>query len=123
MRVGGAFGLSQNVFHTDTFKNGTHGAACNNSGTFGGRKDEDFCTTETSCLLVRHGSFDDRNFHKVLFGCFYAFGNSCGDFTGFAKTVTNNAFSVTHNYNCSESKRATALGYLNYTIDSNQSIF
>ena len=63
-----------------------------------------------------------RNFYQILLCSLYAFSYSSSNFTGLSKTVTNDSITITdNNYSC-KSESAATLSYLNYSIDSNQSI-
>ena len=121
--VGRTLRLRKHVGDTYAFKHGAHSTTGYHSRTFRGGKDEHFGTAETGSLLVGNGSLDDGHLHEVLLGCFYALGDSCGDFTGFAETVTDNALTITYHYDGSEGESASALGDFRNTIDSNESIF
>ena len=72
---------------------------------------------------MRNGSLEYGNLYKILLGCFYTLGDSCGNFTSFAKTPTNDTVAVTDNNNGCESKGATSLSYFGNTVDGNQSVF
>ena len=121
--VGRTLRLRKDVGDTYAFKHGAHCTTSHHSRTFRGRKDEHFGTAETCSLLVRYGSLNDGHLHEVLLGGFNALGDCSGNFAGFAESVTDNAFTVTHHYDSCEGESASALSDFRNTIDSNESIF
>ena len=121
--VGRALGLGKHVLDTNAFEHGAHCTAGYNTGTFRSGKDKHFSAAEASCLFVGNSAFEYRNLYQILFGCFDTLCNSGRHFTGFAETVTDNAFAVSDNNDGCESESTSTLGDLNNAIDSNQSIF
>ena len=95
-----ALGLGQTVSDSNTLENGTHSAAGHHTSTCAGGHDKHFCTAVTGCLLVRYGAIEDGNLHKILLGGFYALGDSCGDFTGLAEAITDDALTIADYYDC-----------------------
>ena len=87
------------------------------------RFDEHFCTTKLSSLFVRNSTFQNRHLCQILLSRFNTFSNSCGYFTCFTKTPTDDTFFITYNHNCRETKSSTTFGYFGYTINSNQTVF
>ena len=120
--VGRTLGLCKYVLDAEAFEDGAHGTTGNHSGTFGGREDKHFGTAETGGLLMGNGTLDDGHLDEVFLGSFYTLGDSSLNFSGLAKSVTDDALTITdHNDGC-ESEGATTLGYLGHTIDSNESV-
>ena len=120
--VGRALGLGQTVAYADALKHGTHSTAGNHTGTGGGGHNQHLCTTELSGLLVGYGTLEDGNANQVLLSGFYALGNGCGDFTGLAQAITDDALTVADYYNCSECERAATLGHLGDTVDGYEAV-
>ena len=121
--VGRTLRLRQDVVDAHAFEDGTHRTTGHNSRTFGSRKDEHFGATIASSLFVRNSAFDDGNFHQILLSGFDTLSNGCGDFAGLTEAIADDALTITHHNNGSESESASTLGDLGYTIDSNESIF
>ena len=122
MGIGRSLGLSQNVLDACTLKYGTHGTTGHNSRTFGSGKNQYVSSTELSSLLVGNRSLDDGNLHQILLGSLNTLGNCSRNFTGLTKTAADYPFTVSDNNDGGKGKGATTFGYLNYAIDSNQSI-
>ena len=117
------FGLGQHVLYTHTLKHCTHRATGYDTSTGRGWHNQHFCTAEACCLFVRYSTINHRHFNQILFRSLHAFGDSGGNFTGFSKAVTDDSISVADNDNCGKGKGAATFSYLDYAIDSNQSIF
>ena len=122
VRIGRSLGFSQHIFNACAFQHGTHGTASHNSRTFGSRKNQHIRTSELGSLLVGNRSFYNRNFYQIFLRSFHALRYCGGYFTGFAKTAPDHTLSITDNNDCGKGESTTTLGYLNYAIDSNQSI-
>ena len=120
--IGRSLGLSQNVLDTSTLEYSTHGTTGHNSRTFGSGKNQYISSAKLSSLLVRNRSLDDRNLYQILLGSLYTLGNCSRNFACFTKTAADYPFTVSDNNDGGKGKGATTFGYLNYAIDSNQSI-
>ena len=120
--IGRSLGLSQNVLDTSTLEYSTHGTTGHNSRTFGSGKNQYISSAKLSSLLVRNRSLDDRNLYQILLGSLYTLGNGSRNFACFTKTAADYPFTVSDNNDGGKGKGATTFGYLNYAIDSNQSI-
>ena len=71
---------------------------------------------------MRNRTLHDGHSDEVFLGSFHTLGDSCLNFTSLAKSVTDDALTVTHNNDGGEGEGATTLGYLGHTIDSNESV-
>ena len=123
VRIGRALRLSQDILHTYTFKNGTHCTASYDTSTLRGRAKQNLGTAELCNLLMRDRTLNDRNLDQIFLGGLYALRNCSSNFSGLTKAITNDAFSIAYYYNSSKRESTATLSYLDYAIDSNQSIF
>ena len=123
VRIGRALRLSQDILHTNTFKHGTHSTTCYDAGTLRGRTKQNLGTAELCNLLMRNRTLNDGNFDQIFLSCLYAFRNCSGNFSSLTKAITYDALSIAYYYNSSKRESTATLSYLDYAIDSNQSIF
>ena len=61
---------------------------------------------------MRDGAFVNGYTDEILLGSFYALGNSCGYFVGFAEAPAYDSVFITYYYDSSEGEGAAAFGYL-----------
>ena len=64
----------------------------------------------------------DGHADKVLLGGFYAFGDSGGDFVGFAQAPADDAVFVTYHHDGGESERTSTLGNFGNAVDGYQAV-
>ena len=71
---------------------------------------------------MRNCALEHGNLNQILLSCLNTLGDGGSNFASLTQAVTDNALTVTYHYNSGKSECAATFGYLDNSIDSNQSI-
>ncbi len=65
----------------------------------------------------------DVDLDQVFLGVIHSFGNSIGDFVGFAEAVTYNAFAISDHHDGAKAEATTTFYHFGYTLDFHHALF
>src|SRR5271169_4442546 len=122
MRISRSHALCQNIVNSRRFHDGSHSPAGDDTGTGGGRLQNNRGSSELAEHLMRNCGFLEGHVDHVSFCRFHSLAYSLGNFVRLAKAVPDLAVAVPNHHYCTERKTSAAFNdfghpaYMDYLV-------